>query len=76
MTSSITWYFFQVKIKMENKAKDKCKQIADELASHLRNWETVRKMFLNWHEGKIVCFFLNVEIWILRIKMRQCLRNI
>lgn len=41
-----------VKIKLKKKAKDKCRQIAEELASHLRDKETKRKMF-NWDEDEL-----------------------
>lgn len=41
-----------VKIKLEKKAEDKCRQIAADLASHLRNKETKSKMF-NWHEDEL-----------------------
>lgn len=39
-------------MKLKKKAKDKCKQIADELASHLRDRETKRKMF-TWDEDEL-----------------------
>lgn len=41
-----------VKIKLEKKAEDRCRQIAADLASHLRNRETKSKMF-NWHEDEL-----------------------
>lgn len=37
-------------MKMENRAKAECREIATKLATYLKSPETKRKMF-NWHEG-------------------------